>query len=150
MQPGPDRARRSTIEELLPARQSPPSALRALSRSVQSRLWQDASCPGADGASPQKAKASVLPGGPRGSADRVLRLLPDSSVISCKRFASPPIPSSKAGAECPLLGPFARSRQRCRLAAVAQLFRPTSACLLYTSDAADDLLCVDLGGRRII
>ena len=26
----------------------------------------------------------------------------------------------------------------------------TWACLLYTSDAADDLLCVDLGGRRII
>src|SRR5450756_1739731 len=24
-----------------------------------------------------------------------------------------------------------------------------SICLLYTSDAADDLLCVDLGGRRI-
>ena len=24
------------------------------------------------------------------------------------------------------------------------------ACLLYTSDAADDLLCVDLGGRRNI
>ena len=24
-----------------------------------------------------------------------------------------------------------------------------SACLLYTSDAADELLCVDLGGRRI-
>ena len=24
------------------------------------------------------------------------------------------------------------------------------ACLLYTSDAADDLLCVDVGGRRII
>ena len=23
-------------------------------------------------------------------------------------------------------------------------------CLLYTSDAADDLPCVDLGGRRII
>ena len=23
-------------------------------------------------------------------------------------------------------------------------------CLLYTSDAADDLLCVDFGGRRII
>ena len=23
-------------------------------------------------------------------------------------------------------------------------------CLLYTSDAADDLLCVDLGGGRII
>ena len=34
-------------------------------------------------------------------------------------------------------------------------FRTTGAgwrkrCLLYTSDAADDLLCVDLGGRRNI
>src|SRR5680860_1919689 len=27
---------------------------------------------------------------------------------------------------------------------------PVHPCLLYTSDAADDLLCVDLGGRRII
>src|SRR5450756_562242 len=27
---------------------------------------------------------------------------------------------------------------------------PLYDCLLYTSDAADDLLCVDLGGRRII
>ena len=26
----------------------------------------------------------------------------------------------------------------------------SDSCLLYTSDAADDLLCVDLGGRRII
>src|SRR5450756_3251500 len=26
---------------------------------------------------------------------------------------------------------------------------PINTCLLYTSDAADDLLCVDLGGRRI-
>ena len=31
---------------------------------------------------------------------------------------------------------------------VAELLWRT--CLLYTSDAADDLLCVDLGGRRII
>ena len=29
------------------------------------------------------------------------------------------------------------------------LTRPYVVCLLYTSDAADDLLCVDLGGRRI-
>ena len=28
--------------------------------------------------------------------------------------------------------------------------RAHNTCLLYTSDAADDLLCVDLGGRRII
>ena len=26
----------------------------------------------------------------------------------------------------------------------------TDFCLLYTSDAADDMQCVDLGGRRII
>src|SRR5659263_500773 len=32
---------------------------------------------------------------------------------------------------------------------LAVLARRTT-CLLYTSDAADDLLCVDLGGRRII
>src|SRR5450756_2354142 len=33
-----------------------------------------------------------------------------------------------------------------------QVIDPTEirTCLLYTSDAADDLLCVDLGGRRII
>src|SRR5450756_566112 len=30
------------------------------------------------------------------------------------------------------------------------VLRETGSCLLYTSDAADDLLCVDLGGRRII
>src|SRR5450756_1028189 len=31
-----------------------------------------------------------------------------------------------------------------------QVQTANSLCLLYTSDAADDLLCVDLGGRRII
>ena len=31
------------------------------------------------------------------------------------------------------------------------VLKPTlNGCLLYTSDAADDLLCVDLGGRRNI
>ena len=29
-------------------------------------------------------------------------------------------------------------------------FPASNTCLLYTSDAADDLPCVDLGGRRII
>ena len=34
---------------------------------------------------------------------------------------------------------------------VTQLqFAVTKSCLLYTSDAADDMQCVDLGGRRII
>ena len=31
-----------------------------------------------------------------------------------------------------------------------QFVQESEVCLLYTSDAADDLLCVDLGGRRII
>src|SRR5680860_1813195 len=35
-------------------------------------------------------------------------------------------------------------------AAVDALIVLKRDCLLYTSDAADDLLCVDLGGRRII
>ena len=32
----------------------------------------------------------------------------------------------------------------------AQLVLTSQVCLLYTSDAADDMQCVDLGGRRII
>ena len=31
-----------------------------------------------------------------------------------------------------------------------QLVDKDTLCLLYTSDAADDMQCVDLGGRRII
>ena len=33
--------------------------------------------------------------------------------------------------------------------AVQWALSQAGVCLLYTSDAADDLLCVDLGGRRI-
>ena len=36
------------------------------------------------------------------------------------------------------------------ISAVKPLSGEYFTCLLYTSDAADDLLCVDLGGRRII
>src|SRR5665213_3831553 len=32
----------------------------------------------------------------------------------------------------------------------SRLIEEANTCLLYTSDAADDLLCVDLGGRGII
>src|SRR5450756_3150258 len=58
--------------------------------------------------------------------------------------------------------PYMRSRDRLRIpasracrsarSAPAESCRRPSlfSCLLYTSDAADDLLCVDLGGRRII
>ena len=33
---------------------------------------------------------------------------------------------------------------------ISCIFTDDNACLLYTSDAADDMQCVDLGGRRII
>src|SRR5450756_3247030 len=47
------------------------------------------------------------------------------------------------------------SHPRSVIAYTARLGRERSPtryryCLLYTSDAADDLLCVELGGRRII
>ena len=39
----------------------------------------------------------------------------------------------------------------CRIEHVSFVFiKNQDSCLLYTSDAADDLLCVALGGRRII
>src|SRR5450756_2959605 len=51
-------------------------------------------------------------------------------------------PVAGRGAQCVMHEPWVDSR-RLRV-------EWSSACLLYTSDAADDLLCVDLGGRRII
>ena len=42
---------------------------------------------------------------------------------------------------------LAADNDQCRLHGASRRCR---TCLLYTSDAADDLLCVDLGGRRII
>src|SRR5450756_2505407 len=46
---------------------------------------------------------------------------------------------------CPARGPRNPGRQ-----AEQKGLAESTTCLLYTSDAADDLLCVDLGGRRII
>ena len=43
-----------------------------------------------------------------------------------------------------------RKRAEAHRGPSARLRLRVQACLLYTSDAADDLLCVDLGGRRII
>ena len=54
-------------------------------------------------------------------------------------FATYPVPhQTQSNGDC-----WARMCQRMQEA-------EASTCLLYTSDAADDLLCVDLGGRRII
>ena len=45
---------------------------------------------------------------------------------------------------------FFRHVQKVGRAEDARVVHQHVDCLLYTSDAADDLLCVDLGGRRII
>ena len=42
------------------------------------------------------------------------------------------------------------TRQVSRLPRWRRTVVDSDSCLLYTSDAADDLLCVDLGGRRIL
>src|SRR5680860_985538 len=71
------------------------------------------------------------------------------SPASCQAAWSAPgggTSSSKRGT------PPGRRRQQCLyflpLPQGQGSLRP-GVCLLYTSDAADDLLCVDLGGRRI-
>src|SRR5680860_1844039 len=42
------------------------------------------------------------------------------------------------------------TKKRPGISQIRAPIHPYNICLLYTSDAADDLLCVDLGGRRII
>ena len=49
-----------------------------------------------------------------------------------------------------LLPPYLKNKTKKAGNAQPAKPEPESSCLLYTSDAADDLLCVDLGGRRII
>ena len=53
-------------------------------------------------------------------------------------------------AATPLLGMVMRLSTMNSQAMPEHLFAQVVTCLLYTSDAADDMQCVDLGGRRII
>src|SRR5450756_2535573 len=67
----------------------------------------------------------------------------------------PPIPSCCGGRTGSACRPWSWSRRQdlatTRPRSPARRSSPRSTtCLLYTSDAADDLLCVDLGGRRIL
>src|SRR5680860_1846972 len=56
--------------------------------------------------------------------------------------------NSVAARRCSNGAPESRCTASCD--SVSRRETPFKVCLLYTSDAADDLLCVDLGGRRII
>src|SRR5665809_152353 len=72
-----------------------------------------------------------------------MRLRSVSSFVSPGPRVPMPAPSRESST------PLPRNRgSRYRYCANSTWRRPS--CLLYTSDAADDLLCVDLGGRRII
>src|SRR5450756_3101030 len=82
--------------------------------------------------------------------------------LSCRLQERSPMPAPRPGyssAESGIESPVDRAAFDAALGEVqiclASRDRPVSqdrfsCCLLYTSDAADDLLCVDLGGRRII
>src|SRR5450756_3127471 len=99
-------------------------------------------------------------------------LTPVYIAVTDKCHAPPPLRAGAFSAAAPRSGPMARGRKfhvressriprnveaRIAYSAASQPYRPAivpiplpCTCLLYTSDAADDLLCVDLGGRRII
>src|SRR5665213_4342963 len=74
---------------------------------------------------------------------RTIQEHPDEPYPSMPPVASPSISLNMRSARHRLIGP----RFRVLLRGPRGTKRWT--CLLYTSDAADDLLCVDLGGRRI-
>ena len=48
------------------------------------------------------------------------------------------------------IAPASARRMAQDLALLPVWYVQPGSCLLYTSDAADDMQCVDLGGRRII
>ena len=61
----------------------------------------------------------------------------------------------RAGVDVPEFTPFARpsghpGRMCQQWLGARRHVVLRDVCLLYTSDAADDMQCVDLGGRRII
>src|SRR5450756_3663 len=63
------------------------------------------------------------------------------------------IPSNLAKTVVAQLRDFGRAKRGwlgVKIQSVTPDIAESMGCLLYTSDAADDLLCVDLGGRRII
>src|SRR5450756_103723 len=70
-------------------------------------------------------------------------VLNHEAAIGMDHIFSVMLPSNEATAQ--------EKSGRCWLFSGLNTFRTEAMnCLLYTSDAADDLLCVDLGGRRII
>src|SRR5665213_1635812 len=80
-----------------------------------------------------------------GKLDYILHFASPASPIDYLKI---PIQTLKVGSlgthNC--LGLALSKKAKILVASTSEVY----GCLLYTSDAADDLLCVDLGGRRII
>src|SRR5680860_1072216 len=83
---------------------------------------------------------------PRGNREG--RSFHDGSVVPLRGTAS--LLSNGCPAERDRVCPSHMRHFGSPLLSTGGLGRLWLGCLLYTSDAADDLLCVDLGGRRII
>src|SRR5680860_1429655 len=104
--------------------------------------------PGSPG-KPQQRRAVDFPGRPPSRSRQYL------SSATPRRGGSDiqPEPRTVESQPCEKLrhpegpAPFRSTTQRHLLARLP--LEHLCPCLLYTSDAADDLLCVDLGGRRI-
>ena len=92
---------------------------------------------GAAFSSPAAARPAAACGGTRGPPPRARRLTPRMEPART-RPARPPVAAGESPA-------FSAATRR-----FGGPWMAGNGCLLYTSDAADDLLCVDLGGRRII
>ena len=67
------------------------------------------------------------------------------SLVGSEMCIRDSLPSTRVVAISPMVTGMTPVFRRNTLAIASEY----SICLLYTSDAADDLLCVDLGGRRI-
>src|SRR5450756_22084 len=92
---------------------------------------------------------------PSKHSDSPPRFAPQSPRTGSAQHTSQPqppphrTPSSTPRSWPHLSPPVCAARRRTPRRSLPPCPEPPS-CLLYTSDAADDLLCVDLGGRRII
>src|SRR5680860_32610 len=111
----------------------------AVSRGADaSRRHRDGAGLPSAGAHARPRPRSTMSGGNETPAGSPLEGLPAGVCATAPGFA----PSLNSDAQPKALESHPQRGQRGGHGAIV--------CLLYTSDAADDLLCVDLGGRRII
>src|SRR5665811_1469407 len=110
-------------------------------------------------ASPKPLVVPILRAG-LGMLDGMVRLLPTAEVgflgmvrneetLEATTYANR-LPDDLSGRQCYVLDPMLATGGTLAAAIRYLVDLGADSCLLYTSDAADDLTRVDLGGRRII